>query len=187
MKKYVRGELTTKINHENGIASKLGENPNEKLAQLGKERWKKGTELIGNGESMQKVTETKQIKIPKFDFKSTLQPSSRDGPTGLALEVNEDGPVAMTYEVDVGWVVDKLGPNSGHWKRRARASPGNDNKEELGPIHKKREGPISLEELDQSTREIKRKKIEAQSKENIRKEIIKDGDVAGAARQLRRA
>ena len=105
-------------------------------------------ELSGNGESMQKVTETKQIGILKFDFKSALQSLSRDGPAGLVLEVNEDGPVAMTYEVDVGWVADKLGPNSGHWKRRARASPGNDSIEELGPIQKKREGPISLEELD---------------------------------------
>ena len=55
--------------------------------------------------------------------------------------------MAMNYEVDVGWVADKLGPTSGHWKRRARASPGIENNEVLGPIKKKREGS-SLEEID---------------------------------------
>ena len=103
---------------------------------------------------MHKVTETRQIEIPTVDFKSARQRSPCDGSTGLDLEVTEDGPVAMTYEVDVGWVADKLGPTSGHWKRSARASPSIENKEVLGPIKKKREGS-SLEEIDQSTKEIK--------------------------------
>ena len=89
----------------------------------------------------------------------------------------------MTYEVDVGWVTNNLGPNSGYWKRRARASSGNDNKEELGPIQRKREGPTPLEELDQNTKETKHKKREAQGKENTGKEIVKDGGMAVAARQ----
>ena len=147
VEKPVGGELTTKSIHENGNASKFGENTMEMLAQLGKEKWEKGTALSGKGESMQKVTETRQIEISTFDFKSARQCSPCDGPTGLDLEFTEDGLVAMNYEVDVGWVADKLGPTSGHWKRRARASPGIENNEVLGPIKKKREGS-SLEEID---------------------------------------
>ena len=147
VEKPVGRELTTKSIHKNGNASKLGENTKETLAQLGKEKWEKGTALSGKGESMQKVTETRQIEISTFDFKSARQCSPCDGPTGLDLEFTEDGLVAMNYEVDVGWVADKLGPTSGHWKRRARASPGIENNEVLGPIKKKREGS-SLEEID---------------------------------------
>nr|POE81555.1 hypothetical protein CFP56_18703 [Quercus suber] len=104
---------------------------------------------------MQKVTGTQHNGIPKFEFKSALQAPTRDCQVGLALKENEEGPVAMSYEMDVGWIADKLGPNSGHWKRRARANSSNDNKEELGPIQRKREGSTPLEELDQNTREIK--------------------------------
>ena len=92
--------------------------------------------------------------------------------------------MTMTYEEDMGWVADKLGPTSGHWKRRARANLGIENNKVLGPSKKKREGS-SLEEIVQNTKEFKRKKTEAQSKEVSGKELSKDGGVADAARQLR--
>ena len=31
----------------------------------------------------------------------------------------KEGPMAMTYEIEMGWVAETLGPTSGHWKRRA--------------------------------------------------------------------
>ena len=62
--------------------------------------------------------------------------------------------MAITYEEEVGWVADKLGPTSGHWKRRARANPSLENNKSLGPNKKKREGS-SLEEIVQSTKESK--------------------------------
>ena len=46
--------------------------------------------------------------------------------------------MAITYEEEVGWVADKLGPTSGHWKRRARANPSLENNKSLGPNKKKR-------------------------------------------------
>lgn len=58
---------------------------------------------------------------------------------------------------------------------------------ETDPIHRKREGPTPLEELDKLSRNTKRKKGEAQSKENTGKEKIKDGGEAVAARQHHRA
>ena len=135
---------------------------------------------------MYKVTETRQVEIPTFDFKSARQCSTCDGPTGLEVAFTEDGPVAMTYEEEVGWVAENLGPTSGHWKMRARANPGLENNKILGPSKKKREGS-SLEEIAQNTKESKRRKTEAQSKGVSGKELSKDGGVVDAARQLRRA
>ena len=56
--------------------------------------------------------------------------------------------MAMTYEIEVGWVTDILGPNSGHWKRKAWVSPSNENREETGPFSRKREGLTPLNELN---------------------------------------
>ena len=92
-----------------------------------------------------------------------------------------EGPVAMMYEVDVGWVAENLGPNSSHWKRKAQVGPSKEISVETGPIQRKREGPTLLEELDKISRNIKRKKGEVQSKENRGKEKIKDGREAVAA------
>ena len=106
---------------------------------------------------------------------------------GLDLGENSEGPVAMMYDVDVGWIEEKLGPNSGHWKRRARASPSKESLAETSPIQRKREGPTLLEELDKISRNIKRKKGEVPRKENRGEEKTKDGGEAVATRQHRRA
>ena len=181
-KKSNGGELTAVSIHQNGNDRNLGENTRETLAQLGKKNWESGIELGGKGGSMEKVTGTQPSEIPKFDFKSALQDPIYDCQVGLALDENKDGLVAMMYEVDVGWVAESLGLNSGHWKRRARAGLCKESKEMSGPIQRKREGPTQLEELDQQLRNTKRKKGEAQSKESTGKAKITDGGVAVAAR-----
>ena len=56
--------------------------------------------------------------------------------------------MAMSYDPEVGWVANKLGSTSGHWKRRARAGPDEEMKDELGPIQRKREGVLVLSEID---------------------------------------
>ena len=116
----------------------------------------------------------------------TRQSPSGDSSTGLDVEATEEGPIAMTFEEEVGWVTDKMSPTSGHWKRRARANLGLENVKNLSPSRKKRECS-SLEDIDQNPKESKRKKIEAQSEEGAGKEVFTDGGVADAARQLRRA
>ena len=60
-------------------------------------------------------------------------------------------------------------------------------KDELGPIHRKREGSITLSEIDQNIKGTKHKKGEGLGKENAGEDFIKDGGVAVAARQHRRA
>nr|POF24475.1 hypothetical protein CFP56_10691 [Quercus suber] len=116
--------------------------------------------MCGNGGSVQEVTRTQQEGIPKFEFTSTPKAPTRDCQEGLDLVENGEGPTAMTYELEVGWVTDKLGPNSGHWKRRARARPGNENREETGLFSRKREGPTPLNKLDQNIKEAMCKKGE---------------------------
>lgn len=133
------------------------------------------------------MTETQHNIFPKFEFKQAQETPISDYQVGLVLGENGEGPMAMSYELDVGWVANKLGPNSGHWKRRAQAGPDVGNKEELGPIQRKSEGPIPLIELDQNIKVTKRRKGEAQGKENTGKKIVKDGSVAVAARQNRGA
>jgi len=51
---------------------------------------------------MQKVTGTQHNGIPKFEFKLALQALTHNYQAGLVLEENEEGPVAMAYEVDMG-------------------------------------------------------------------------------------
>ena len=38
----------------------------------------------------------------------------------LDLTKEEEGPIAMTYDMDLGWVAKALGPTSEHWKRKTR-------------------------------------------------------------------
>ena len=133
-KKSDGGELTAKIIHENGKVRNLGEKPSEMLAQMGKKNWERGIDMGRNGGSMQKEIGTQHNVIPKFEFKSALQASTSDCQVGLSFGENMKGPVAMMYEVDVGWVAENLGPNSGHWKRRARAGLSKEIKGETGPI-----------------------------------------------------
>ena len=186
MEKSVGGEMTTEMFHKNSKVCKMGESSKETQAKVGKEKGEEETVLNSQDKDMQKVIETRNWVIPPFDFKSTRQSPPGDSSTGLEVESIEEGPVAMTYEDEVGWVMDKMSPTSGHWKRRARANPGLENIKSLGSSKKKRESS-SLEDIVQSSKESKRKKTEAQSKEVSGKEVHKDGGVADAARQLRRA
>ena len=49
-------------------------------------------------------------------------------------------------------MANKLGPTSGHWKRKVRAGPDEEMKEVLGLIQRKREGDLILSEIDQNVR-----------------------------------
>ena len=55
---------------------------------------------------------------------SNLRPCKRfrmkGGQVGLELIKDVEGPMAMTYDMELGWVMEVLGPTSGHWKRKAR-------------------------------------------------------------------
>ena len=186
-KKSDGGKLTAETIHEEGKVRNLGEKQSERLAQLGKKKWEGEIVISGNGGSVQKETGVSVQSIQKFEFKSAQKEQTSDCQVGLDLGEISEGPVVMMYDVEVGWVEEKLGPNSSHWKRRARAGLNKESLAETGPIQRKREGPTLLEELDKISRNIKRRKGEVQRKENRGEEKTKDGGEAVAATQHRRA
>ena len=106
---------------------------------------------------------------------------------GLGVDESKEGPMAMQYDLEVGWVANKLGPMSGHWKRKARVGPDEEMKEVMGPLQKKREGDLILREIDQNVGITKRRKCESLSKEETGELCTKDGGVAVAAKQHHRA
>lgn len=63
---------------------------------------------------------TDQAEIPKFSFEPVNEMQEGGSFVGSGLSRDEEGPRAMTYDMESGWVAEVLGPTSGHWKRRAR-------------------------------------------------------------------
>ena len=114
-------------------------------------QWEKGTEPV--------TEEPFDIHVaPKID-------DSREV-VGLANVDKDKGPMAMSYDVSLGWVAEPLGPQSGHWKclaRRAREiSPTKEPKEEtrLG----KRPGTSPSQAIETESNTLKRRKRQVNSK-----------------------
>ena len=57
---------------------------------------------------------------------------------GLDLTKDGEGPMAMTYDMELGWIVEVLGPTSGHWKRKAREDQTKGKEKALSPMQKKK-------------------------------------------------
>ena len=104
--------------------------------------------------SEHEVMETSQGDVPKFTFEAVRKVKELGNDLGLKVDKEKDGPIAMTYDMDQGWVAEVLGPTSGHWKRKIRE----------GQPNGKAKGSIMCED-----------------------KAIRDGGVAEAAMQLRRA
>ena len=110
--------------------------------------------------------------------------SAEDGPLTPRTEL---GPIAMSYDMESGWTAEPLGPRSKHWKRLAREAKTNTCPTEKSPTCLKRESPISLEDLESEDKSQKRRKGGKQSTQTGEEETPKDGGVAVAAAQHRRA
>ena len=133
------------------------------------------------------VMETSQGDVPKFKFEAVQKDKELGNDLGLELDKEEDGPIAMTYDMDQGWVAEVLGPTSGHWKRKIREGQPSGKAKELSPVKKKRNAPASQTESDQNKRETKKQRIEIQGSIVCEDKALRDGGVAEAAMQLRRA
>ena len=70
----------------------------------------------------------------------------------------ELGPMAMSYDENVGWVAEKIGPKSKHWKRLAREIKPDALKKSKSPAKQKRECPTPLAEIDPNALELKRRR-----------------------------
>ena len=133
------------------------------------------------------VMETSQGDVPKFKFEAVRNVEELGNVLGLKVDKEEEGPIAMTYDMDQGWVVEVLGPASGRWKRKIREGQPSGKAKELSPVKKKRNAPASQTESDQNQRETKKQRIEIQGSIVGEDKVLRDGGVAEAAMQLRRA
>ena len=102
MIKSIGNEVTTEENHEKGKAKNVGGSPKEVLANLGKENWEKEEESGGNGVSQHGMIVTQHNVIPKFEFLQAQETTTHDCHMGPSLGINKEGPMAMSYEPDVG-------------------------------------------------------------------------------------
>jgi len=76
----------------------------------------------------------------------------------LCLDAEMD-PLAMSYDGEKGWTVEKIGPNSRHWKWLAREVKKEKKAETKNHKGSKREGLTPLNEVDPNTLEQKRKNV----------------------------
>lgn len=68
-------------------------------------------------------------------------------PNGPTNELSPEGPVAMLYECEVGWVPEAPGSNPAFWKRIKREKINDGLPIKLEPIGTKRPGPSLLQAL----------------------------------------
>ena len=92
----------------------------------------------------------------------------------------------MSFDENVGWVAEKMGPKSKHWKRLAREIKSDSPKKNKSLTKQKRECPTPLIELDPNALDLKRRR-------GKNKHVVSeygntmDGGEAMATRQHRRA
>lgn len=134
--------------HENGMDSSRGGLSKGIFPFSGKDTLETGGAKKKSEEGMHEVAETCQGIEKHFKF--------RMAPNGKGkVEAGEAGsvgyglsPMALCFDEQMGWVVEPLGPKSGHWKRLARAVRGDNPKKESGPMLKKKENPTPIQELE---------------------------------------
>ena len=107
--------------------------------------------------------------------------------TQVSWAETNTGPLAMCYETNKGWIEEKLGPTSRHWKRLARTIKNTSPSDNLVSAGVKRGGPVSVQELDPNTLCAKKGKGKSVECKTSNEEDKVDGGVAVAARQHRRA
>ena len=91
------------------------------------------------------------------------------------------GPMAMTFDPLMGWVAEKIGPTTKHWKRLGRRNQNNEPTTDESLIKQKRENSTPLSDLDPNMLEQKRRKGKGKQSE-VAKNEQKVGGVAEAAK-----
>jgi len=66
--------------------------------------------------------------------------------------------MAMCCDKEMGWVTEKLGPSSSHWKRIERTGKAKEKVVDASPTKLKREGLTPIDELDTNIIDLKRRK-----------------------------
>lgn len=111
---------------------------------------------------------------------------------GPANETRSDGPIAMVYDCEVGWVPEAPGPNQVYWKRIKRDKTTVGPTIKFDPIGKKRQSPSLTQEVDPNVPHSKKLKegkqsVKFQKDEACENNTNVDGGVVVAAMQPHRA
>ena len=144
------------------MVNSIDETPKESSAILVKKgvdskQTNNGIEGCGQG-----AMETYQTRISSFKFEIVQKVQNEGGQVGLELIKDVEGPMAMTYDMELGWVMEVLGPTSGHWKRKAREGQTKGKDKVLSLVRKKRNAQNPLIKSEQNPLEIKRRRTEVQ-------------------------
>nr|POE89123.1 hypothetical protein CFP56_70454 [Quercus suber] len=119
---------------------------------------------------------------PMFEFKLAPNKSSMQPGVEKGMSKPKLGPIAISYDQNMGWVTEKMGPNSKHWKRLAREIKSNAPTKNTSPTKLKSEGPTPLIKLDPNALELKRKRGKNKLQVDLEHENPMVGGVAVAAR-----
>lgn len=139
-------------------------------------------ESQGKGEeAMQWETVTPLKEDPVFV--SNVGPSAKVdmGEGNLEKDDTVQGPMAMSYTKELGWIAENVGPKSEYWKRKARANQTEDLKENTTPPEVKIKNPSNVKREN-----LKRSKVSQISNVQSKENTNTDGGVAAFAEQLRR-
>ena len=172
---HEKGKETNLREYSQGINTKL-------VKENGQGLWAQNQEV--EGMLWEKETHP-EVEVP---FKFRGAPNTEGG----GVEVGQDsvdkkiGPMAMSFDTELGWVAEELGPRSSHWKRLARKAHRVSPTEEVmkDKTLGKRPGPIPIQDLETNVTTRKRSKTQEQSKVFGDSEE-KDGGEVKAAEQPR--
>ena len=137
---------------------------------------------------MQWVKGTEPEAEKPFEFHVAPKVEGSRDVVGQVSVDKENGPMAKSFDVNLGWVAETFGPQSDHWKCMARkvrdTSPTKETKEE---IHLgKRLGMSPLQELEPNITTKKQRKCQESSKAQEHN-AVRDSGEAVATEQHRQA
>ena len=159
VKDRVSGRVTKSL-HDNGRVNGLMEKQDEKKMGIERKALDQPNIQTKNAENTQGDKREDHVMGEDGKYILELGPSMTGGPLSpLCLDAEMD-PLAMSYDGEKGWIVEKMGLNSRHWKRLAREVKKEKKAEIINLKVSKREGPTPICELDPNTLEQKRKKAE---------------------------
>ncbi|KAL0011343.1 hypothetical protein SO802_006451 [Lithocarpus litseifolius] len=183
------GELGKEVEmlHENGRVKGLIGKQEEKKSKIEENALEQGKAQTKEAESMQyDISIDHEVEINFINVRMPIPATTNECLSPSGLEV-EQGPLALSYGENTGWIAETLGPNSKHWKRLAWEGNKSSNTDVKGQVNTKREGPTPLCEIDPNAMNQKRRKVGKLTSHKQDEEAQMVSGVAVAAKQHRQA
>ena len=128
--------------HENEMDSGLGLNTGSIFPFQGKESLTKPTTQNEVGDDLKWEKGIQQKEETQFNFILAPRLKSPRGDESPVKNEEGNGPMAMCFNEDSGWVAETLGSKSGHWKRLVRMAQSKEESMGLDQLGSKRIGPV---------------------------------------------